>query len=165
MAIKQVRVDDLDGSEGDDIQTVAVIVDGITYDLDLHGAHREELSNLLAPYAAAGRRRTGKAAAAAPVSKGGAGGKGSKSEFPEYAPENVRAWAEGAGIEVNERGRIANRLLEEFFHWLPIDVPNLGPFGLTDPNPEYWLAIGQHRGELMSEKHGPIDSADQKKKK
>lgn len=53
-----VLVDDLDGAEGDDVREVTLAIDGVTYDLDLSAANRAALDDALAPYVAAGRKRT-----------------------------------------------------------------------------------------------------------
>jgi hypothetical protein len=55
-----VLVDDLDGTEGDDVQEVTLALNGTAYELDLSAANREALDAALAPYVAAGRRVTRK---------------------------------------------------------------------------------------------------------
>ncbi|UVK59084.1 Lsr2-like DNA bridging protein [Microbacterium phage Cen1621] len=61
-----VSVDDIDGSEGDDVREVTLAVDGVTYELDLSSANRAKLDEALAPWLKAGRRvvrkRRGRAA-------------------------------------------------------------------------------------------------------
>ena len=52
--IQTLFVDDLDGSEAEG--TVRFGLDGANYEIDLSTVHAEELRNVLAPYARAGRR-------------------------------------------------------------------------------------------------------------
>jgi hypothetical protein len=51
-----VLVDDLDGTEGDDVREVTLSLNGTAYELDLSAANREALDAALAPFVSAGRR-------------------------------------------------------------------------------------------------------------
>lgn len=127
MAVKQVEVlvDDLTGEEGTDIGPVYFIHDGELYRMDLTAENRQRLLDATAEFAAKGHSLGEFSPDASPVEEASpAPFPGYQEEAPKlkekvqpgtYDPEHVRAWAKGAGIEVNPRGRIANTVLEVFF--------------------------------------------------
>ena len=53
-----VMVDDLDGTEGADVEEVTLSLNGTAYELDLSASNREALNAALAPFVQAGRRVT-----------------------------------------------------------------------------------------------------------
>ena len=55
--VQTFLIDDLDGSEADG--TIRFGLDGVDYEIDLNAAHAGELRDILASYAAAGRKITG----------------------------------------------------------------------------------------------------------
>jgi hypothetical protein len=57
MAIRQVLVDDFDGST-DDVHTVTFSLGTAAYNIDLSPANHDQLAAILAPYIRAGRRQT-----------------------------------------------------------------------------------------------------------
>lgn len=100
--VQVVLVDDLDGGPGD--QTVTFSYQGVGYEIDLSDANAAKFADTLALYIGNGRkvggsRRAGRRGAAR------AGGP---------SPSDVREWARGRGIEVNERGRISSEVLEKY---------------------------------------------------
>lgn len=97
--------DDIDGGEA--AETVTFALDGKSYEIDLNPSNAKKLRKALAPYMAAGRRRT-KAA------------KHDKTRITyrhtslEAAPAAVRAWAQSNKMDVPARGRIPKRVYEAF---------------------------------------------------
>lgn len=51
-----VLVDDIDGTEGDDVRTVRFQLEGVMLELELSAHNRERMSAALAPYVDAARR-------------------------------------------------------------------------------------------------------------
>ena len=104
--------DDLDGSEA--TETVALGLDGTSYEIDLTAVHAQDLRDTLAPFVSAARRTSGPAArraAAAPATAAEAG----KSRQPsEVDPKAVRAWAGANGVAVNSRGRLSAGVLAQY---------------------------------------------------
>ncbi|MET9348100.1 histone-like nucleoid-structuring protein Lsr2 [Streptomyces termitum] len=99
--------DDIEG--GAAAETVTFGLDGKMYEIDLNAANAEKLREALAPYLAAGRKLTGKAAA---------GVTGSTVTYTHTAlapdPAAVRAWAQSNKMDVPARGRIPKRVYEAF---------------------------------------------------
>jgi hypothetical protein len=103
MAMRQVKIDDLDGSE-DGVRLVTFALDGKSYEIDLGAANREMLANALAPFIAAGRPTTstpiaGRARTGKRRSKGGS---------------EVRQWARANGLPVPDRGRIPKHVMDAY---------------------------------------------------
>ena len=96
--------DDLDGSQAD--ETITFALDGRSYEIDLNTKNASKLREVLAPYAAAGRKQGGsrRDAKKAAVAR--------DSNRPD--PVAVRAWAESQGIEVAARGRVPAEVIEKF---------------------------------------------------
>jgi hypothetical protein len=97
--VQVVLVDDLDGGTAD--ETVTFSLDGVSYEIDLTHDNAAHLRDVLAPYVGHGRRIGG---ARRSSSRAGARAKGATN------PAEVREWAKGQGIAVNERGRISAEL-------------------------------------------------------
>ncbi|WP_306324924.1 histone-like nucleoid-structuring protein Lsr2 [Streptomyces venezuelae] len=100
--------DDMDGGEA--AETVAFGLDGKMYEIDLNAANAKKLRKALAPYLAAGRKLSAKAAA---------GGRSPAAESYTHTslapdPAAVRAWAQSNKMEVPARGRIPKRVYEAF---------------------------------------------------
>jgi hypothetical protein len=102
-------VDDLDGSQSNDISTVTFGLDGATYEIDLTEANADNLRKALEEFATHARRTGGRlkrgTASAAP------GGSATASREQAQA---VREWARRNGHEVSNRGRIPASLTEAF---------------------------------------------------
>ncbi|MDT0142802.1 Lsr2 family protein [Microbacterium sp. PRC9] len=94
--------DDLTGEElpETDAENITFTYGGVSYEIDLSKKNAKKLDDFIAPYVDAARK-VGKA----PAAKSKAGG-------PAYALEEVRQWAKENGYEVNDRGRIPNKVLE-----------------------------------------------------
>lgn len=89
--------DDLDGTPAQ--HTVRFALEDSIYEIDLNSANRDKLVAAMAPFAAAARRVRG---------SGSAG-----SETPVDA-RAVREWARVNSIEVPARGRIPERVIEQY---------------------------------------------------
>ena len=94
-------VDDLDGSPAD--QTVRFAFNGASYEIDLNRAHFEEFAEAIQPYIKAGRK------VGSTRRRGNAGN-------PNQRLENAksRAWAQGEGLDVSDRGRIPAPIVEAY---------------------------------------------------
>lgn len=91
-------VDDIDGGKAD--ETVSFSIDGVSYEADLSEKNAKKLRDVLAPYAEAGKRISGR-------------------RTPRKArsgPDNaaVRAWAAENGHEVGDRGRIPQAIIDAY---------------------------------------------------
>ncbi|MET9433690.1 Lsr2 family protein [Streptomyces sp. NPDC006551] len=104
--------DDIDGGEA--AETVAFGLDGKMYEIDLNPANAEKLRKALAPYLAAGRKQTGRAAAGRAGGPGTPTGGSYKHTTLAPDPAAVRAWAQSNKMDVPARGRIPKRVYEAF---------------------------------------------------
>ncbi|GAA3937954.1 Lsr2 family protein [Streptomyces gulbargensis] len=102
--------DDIDGGEA--AETVAFGLDGKMYEIDLNAANAKKLRKALAPYLAAGRKLTGKAAGGGAT--GGTGAPAYKHTAVAPDPAAVRAWAQAHKMDVPARGRIPKAVYEAF---------------------------------------------------
>ncbi|MFE2561381.1 Lsr2 family protein [Streptomyces sp. NPDC059352] len=115
--------DDIDG--GVAAETVAFGLDGKMYEIDLNAANAKKLRKALAPYLAAGRKRSAGARGGAATGGGASIGSGIGSARRPSAetythtslapdPAAVRAWAQSNKMDVPARGRIPKRVYEAF---------------------------------------------------
>lgn len=100
-------VDDIDGST-DDVVSCAFGLGDSHFEIDLNGAHREELEAALAKFVEAAR----------PVNPGKVS-RPAKQVKPVVGVDRdhthkVREWARTNGFEVSERGRIAKTIAEAY---------------------------------------------------
>jgi hypothetical protein len=102
-------VDDLDGSQSNDISTVTFGLDGATYEIDLTEANADNLRKSLEEFAAHARRTGGRLQRGTASASPG----GSATASREQA-QAVREWARRNGHEVSNRGRIPASLTEAF---------------------------------------------------
>jgi Lsr2 len=102
-------IDDLDGTQSEDIGTVTFGLDGVTYEIDLTEANAVNLRKSLAEFVTHARRTGGR------VKRGTASSasNGSATANHEQA-QAVREWARRNGHEVSNRGRIPASLIEAF---------------------------------------------------
>jgi hypothetical protein len=102
-------VDDLDGTQSDDIDTVIFGLDGVTYEIDLSKPNASNLRKSLEDFVVNARRTGGrlKRGAASKVSNGSAAASREQAQA-------VREWARRNGHEVSNRGRIPAGLIEAF---------------------------------------------------
>lgn len=112
MAIKTVQVieDDFDGTPAN---TRSFGFDGVTYEIDLNDEHFQELNDALAPYLDKARRarggNTGRRASSSPLR-----GRTQSTTDRGVKASAVRDWANANGVEVNERGRVPDSIVEQY---------------------------------------------------
>jgi hypothetical protein len=92
--------DDTDGGPAD--ETLKFALDGRDYEIDLSDANAQALRDLLTPYAAAGRRVSGRRGR--PVTRVETG----------VDTAAVRAWAASHGLELSARGRLPKHVVEKY---------------------------------------------------
>ena len=106
-----VMTDDLDGSE-DDVSTVHLALDKVSYEIDLSAANAARLREKLARFVdvakelkskPAPRRRPGKAT---PVA--------TSTRPDKEQTQAIREWARANGHQVSDRGRISATIQEAF---------------------------------------------------
>lgn len=104
MAIRTIQelVDDLDGSEGE--LTIAFAMEGKSYEIDLNAAHADEMREALKKYIDVARRTR--------MSSDGSRRVTSASAGPDI--QAIRQWAQANGIAVNDRGRVAHSIIEQY---------------------------------------------------
>ncbi len=91
--------DDLDGGPAQ--HTVRFALEDSVYEIDLNSTNRDRLVTAMAPFAAAARRVHGVGSAAV------------RAETPVDA-RAVREWARVNDVEVPARGRIPDRIIEQY---------------------------------------------------
>lgn len=103
MALKQVLVDDIDGTEGAETQTFAL--KGQEYEIDLVAGNLKKLEDALKPFIAAGRKRGQKRKATV-----------TKVTQPSSSADlnAIREWATKKGMTVSDRGRIPRDIVDQF---------------------------------------------------
>ncbi len=106
--VKVILVDDLDG--GDAVETLSFALDGTAYEIDLNEGNADRFRDALAPYLGAARK-SGRSAAR---SNGHRVSRRSGSGERDGRAADIRAWARTKSIEVNERGRIPARVVEQY---------------------------------------------------
>jgi hypothetical protein len=99
-------VDDLDGSPA--AETVAIGLDGSSYEIDLSRVNAGVLRDSLAPYVAAGRKAGKPGRTVAPSRRRGRGRRPAGASAG--VPSTIRAWGRENGWAVSERGRISAEL-------------------------------------------------------
>jgi hypothetical protein len=102
-------VDDLDGKAAD--ETIEFAFDGLRYEIDLSARNASRLREALAPYIAAGTRlsRGGGTAHRVRVNRGGG-----PARVDREQNRAIRDWAIGKGIDVSERGRIKQDVVDRY---------------------------------------------------
>ncbi|GAA2631401.1 Lsr2 family protein [Dactylosporangium fulvum] len=108
----QEVVDDIDGKPAD--ETVSFGIDGVDYEIDLTAAHASELREAFGPFVAAGKKLGRRGAAAAP----GRAGRTAAPQGPTRGDRDrnraIREWAQRNGIEISERGRLAQDVIDRY---------------------------------------------------
>ncbi len=97
-------VDDIDGSAAD--TTVEYEWQGQRYAIDLSEKNADEFADAIAPYVSASRK-VGKVGKGAPAKAG-------KTKSGELDVKAIRVWAEANGAQVNPRGRISGKVIEQY---------------------------------------------------
>jgi hypothetical protein len=101
-------VDDLDGGEAD--QTVRFALDGVEYEIDLSGKNATALRKEVSPFIEAGRR-VGRSSAGR---RSGGRSAASSSASNRERNQAIRDWAKSKGMEVSDRGRISQELVDQY---------------------------------------------------
>lgn len=109
MAKTLVTTDDIDGSA--DAETIRFSFNGASYTIDLGKKNRAAFEKALKPYIDVAQKTSGRRAAAASSSRRGRGGRRRSSSVDLAA---VRTWARENGIEVSDRGRIAQSVIDSY---------------------------------------------------
>ena len=97
-------VDDIDGAELDEYETVRWSVDGKNYEFDTSPEHAEEFRNHVATYVAASRI----------VGRGTSPRRAAGSSRASGNTRAVREWANANGFPVSDRGRIPADVLTAY---------------------------------------------------
>jgi len=102
-------VDDIDGGEAE--ETVKFAIDGTQYEIDLSKKNAAKMRDALAPFVAAGtkvaRLAGGAVRGTAPRSRGTAA-------VDRDQNRAIREWAQGKGINVSDRGRIKQEIVDRY---------------------------------------------------
>lgn len=99
MARRQITIlsDDLDGTETEDVTTLAFTINGTSYEIDLSKKNLDTFTRAVAPFTEAARRQGRRGRVAAPPASAGNLGA-------------IREWARANGYTVSDRGRIAEEI-------------------------------------------------------
>ena len=97
--VQIILEDDYDGGTAD--ETVTFSLDGAEYEIDLSSKNADGLREALAPWVAHARKIGGRRKRAAKAT-----GSSSTSE--------IRAWAQGQGLDVSSRGRVSAEVREAY---------------------------------------------------
>jgi hypothetical protein len=101
--------DDLDGSE-DDVRTVRLALDKVSYEIDLSAVNEARLRDKLAKFVAAGTEVRAK-----PVAGTGRKSASVATTRPDKEQtQAIRQWARANGHQVSDRGRISAAIQEAF---------------------------------------------------
>lgn len=101
--VKTILIDDIDGSDA--VETVAFSLDNVNYEIDLNETHAKELRDSLERWIAVGRKVSGRRRRGT--------GTATNNEVRELN-RRVRAWAGEKGIQVNDRGRVPQKLIDQY---------------------------------------------------
>ena len=115
MAKKTITIltDDIDGTElPAGSRSTRFALDGIEYEIDLSAENARALADALAPYISAGRRVGGSRAASSGSGSGSRRTRSSGGDAERLSA--IRAWAQGNGYAVGDRGRIKAEIVEAY---------------------------------------------------
>jgi hypothetical protein len=101
-------VDDIDGGEAD--ETVRFAVDGVQYEIDLSMKNAAKMRDALACYVEAGSK-VGRAGGAVRVAAPRGSGPATVDRDQNRA---IREWAQGKGMDVSDRGRIKQEIVDRY---------------------------------------------------
>ena len=101
--VNVLLVDDIDGSDAE--ETIKFGLDGTHYEIDLNLKRAGELRALVAPFIEKARKVTGPGARSAQPRR---------SAVSDDRNKEIRDWARGRGLKVNERGRIPADIVAEY---------------------------------------------------
>lgn len=116
MAIKQIQIveDDFDGSPA---ETRQFSLNGVAYEIDLNEDNYTRMTDALAPFVEKARRtRGGRGAPVRRASPSSSPLRGRTTLLSDRGldAKTIRGWAEANGVEVNDRGRIPDSVVEQF---------------------------------------------------
>ncbi|HIW96177.1 MAG TPA: Lsr2 family protein [Candidatus Corynebacterium gallistercoris] len=99
--------DDLDNTElsAGEVQVVDFSANGVDYTLDLSQENKQKFEEALKPFIAVARRK---------VRSGAAGRRTATRSANPQRNKMIREWAQANGVEVSERGRIAQSVIDKF---------------------------------------------------
>lgn len=109
MAKTTITTDDLDGTP--DAETVRFSYNGASYSIDLSKKNRSAFEKALKPYIEVAQKTSGRRSAGGSTTRRSRGGRRRGASVDLAA---VRAWARENGIEVSERGRIAQSVIDAY---------------------------------------------------
>lgn len=109
MARTVITTDDLDGST--DAETLKFSFDGVSYTIDLAKKNRTAFEKALKPYIDVATKSAGRKATTRPATRRGRTTR-RRSSSPDLT--TIRAWAKDNGVEVSERGRIAQSVIDAY---------------------------------------------------
>ncbi|HEX5522679.1 MAG TPA: Lsr2 family protein [Pedococcus sp.] len=115
--VEVTLVDDIDGTDDDDVRSLSFGLDGASYEIDLSAANTARLLDILAPYVENGRRLSGKRSAprgSSSSSSSSSSSNGSKRAADREHLAAVRAWARDNGYTVSDRGRVPVHIQDAF---------------------------------------------------
>jgi hypothetical protein len=101
-------IDDLDGGEAD--ETVRFAIDGVEYEIDLSTKNATKLRDALSTYIEAGSR-VGRIAG---PTRTAASRRRRPAQVDRDQNRAIRDWAHGKGIEVSDRGRIKQEIVDRY---------------------------------------------------
>lgn len=104
MAMREVYVDDLSGKEGDDIKPRKFSLGNRRYVIDLSDENFAQMKDDFEKYFKAGRADTAATSNASTP----------KRSTPSYDRAELLEWAHKNGVKVPERGRVSNKVIEQF---------------------------------------------------
>jgi hypothetical protein len=102
-------IDDMDGKPAD--ETIIFGLDGIQYEIDLSKKNAAKLRDALAPYVGAGTK-IGRGGVTAGRGRDGRGRAPARSDRDQNRA--IREWAQNKGIEVSDRGRIKQEVVDRY---------------------------------------------------
>jgi hypothetical protein len=105
----QELIDDLDGKPAD--ESVTFGLDGVQYSIDLSKKNAEKLRAALKPYLSAGTK-VGRSTSAGSRSGPGRGRGTTRGDRDQNRA--IREWAQGAGFQVSDRGRIKQEIVDQY---------------------------------------------------
>lgn len=108
--VQVTLVDDLDASEA--AETVRFALDGRSYEIDLSSSNADALRQDLAKYVEKARRNIGGGGGAARAA--GVRTSGGRVGVDREQNKAIREWAKREGLEVSDRGRIAQQIVDKY---------------------------------------------------
>jgi hypothetical protein len=102
-------IDDMDGKPAD--ESITFGLDGVQYAIDLSKKNAEKLRTALKPYISAGAKvpRGGTVGARTGAGRGRGTSRGDRDQN-----RAIREWAQGAGFQVSDRGRIKQEIVDQY---------------------------------------------------